>query len=243
SAHDLWPERAQAPAQSRLGAPAAHPKQAAAMAINLVDHGQEIVGPFALAPVDLVNPDRANPIQPALRQPPLHEPLHRAVNRFPAGAEGSGGLPPGQMPRPAGQKTHHGDGDRAFAVTPGNVFNDHAVLGTGHASRSIEEIRWKPPQRHEQPRTFRQPVISRQSPLALGAPPPPPPVRLNPNLDAACPAAARAEPDGLVNKTGKALNPVQNGLNFELDSWSPGRGLRSFVRSNLIDAVGISYCF
>ena len=33
-----------------------------------------------------------------------------------------------------------------------------------------------------------------------------------------------AEPDLLVNKACKTLNPVQNGLNFELDSWSFGRG-------------------
>ena len=60
------------------------------MPINLIDHRQETVGPFALAPVDLVNADRSNPLQLPMSQPPLDEPFHRVVNRLPTGLERSG---------------------------------------------------------------------------------------------------------------------------------------------------------
>ncbi len=39
-----------------------------------------------------------------------------------------GRFPPQEAPRPAGEKTHHGDGDRTFAIAPGNMLDDHRVL-------------------------------------------------------------------------------------------------------------------
>ena len=46
-------------------------------------------------------------------------------------------------------------------------------------------------------------------------------MRLQPDLDAMGMTFA-TEPDLLVNEPHKMLYPVQNRLNFELNSWSPG---------------------
>src|SRR5207247_9409003 len=43
------------------------------MAVNLVDHRQEIVRPLALAPVNLVHAERANVFQLPMRQAPRSE--------------------------------------------------------------------------------------------------------------------------------------------------------------------------
>jgi len=53
------------------------------------------------------------------------------------------------------------------------------------------------------------------------------------DLDRARAARVRAaEPDVVVNKAGKRLKGVQQGLNLQLNSWSPGRGLAcSFFNS------------
>jgi hypothetical protein len=67
-------------------------------------------------------------------------------------------------------------------------------------------------------------------------------VRLHRDFDAAGLAVAVAvEPDILENKSRKALNRVQNGLNLQLNSWFPGRGLLCFVTGKLLDSSGISY--
>jgi len=51
------------------------------------------------------------------------------------------------------------------------------------------------------------------------------------------------EPDLLVNEPRKTLYPVQNGFNFELNSWSPGRWFVSFSSRKLIGSLGVSYSF
>lgn len=52
-----------------------------------------------------------------------------------------------------------------------------------------------------------------------------------------------AEADLLVNKTGEMLNPVQDGLNVQLNSWSPGSGFVVFDNRKLPAPGGISYSF
>jgi hypothetical protein len=64
---------------------------------------------------------------------------------------------------------------------------------------------------------------------------------LESHFDAVRFAAAGAQLDVCVNETGETLNPVQNGLNFELDSWAPGRGFAVFVDCNLLDRVWPGY--
>jgi hypothetical protein len=47
-----------------------------------------------------------------------------------------------------------------------------------------------------------------------------------------------AEADLPVNKTGKVLNPVQDGLNLKLNSWSPGSGFAVFEQPQTTRTAG-----
>jgi hypothetical protein len=50
--------------------------------------------------------------------------------------------------------------------------------------------------------------------------------------------ALAAQPDVLENKSGEMLNGVQNGLNLQLNSWSPGRVLAFLIHSQATRTVG-----
>jgi hypothetical protein len=50
--------------------------------------------------MNLVHPNRLDAFELAVRQAPLHKPLHRAIDAFPTGVEGPRRLPPRQSPRP-----------------------------------------------------------------------------------------------------------------------------------------------
>ena len=68
------------------------PTASAGMPVDLVDDGQKIVRPQAMAPMNLVHSDRLDPAQFAVRQAPLHKPLHRTIDRLPTGLEGARGF-------------------------------------------------------------------------------------------------------------------------------------------------------
>ena len=70
-------------------------------------------------------------------------------------------------------------------------------------------------------------------------------VRLDGDFDATGLAIAMAaEPDVAENKSGKMLNRVQNGLNLQLNSWSPVRGLAAVLQlRKLLELRRISYFF
>ncbi len=121
------------------------------MAVNLVNHRQEIIRPLALAPMNLIHADGLDAFELAVRQAPLHKPLHRAIDAFPTGAKGPRRLPPGQPPRPAGKKTHHGEGDRPLAIAPRHVLDHHAVLRAVDPPGGVEKPRHDAPQRHKEP--------------------------------------------------------------------------------------------
>src|SRR5664279_2011962 len=53
--------------------------------------------------------------------------------------------------------------------------------------------------------------------------------------------APLAEPNLLVNKPYKMLNPVQNRFNFELNGWSPGRALVYCSNHRLTPPTKTSY--
>ena len=147
--------------QSGLGAALSHPQQPSAMTIDLVNDRQEIVGPLALAPVNLVHAEGANVFQVAMRQAPLNKPRHRAIDAFPTSSKDPCGLSPRQPPSPTGQKTHHGQSDRPLAIAPGNMLDHHTVHWTVHSPWRVEEIGLDAPQRHEQPAALGQSVIAR----------------------------------------------------------------------------------
>ena len=131
------------------------------MTVDLVNDRQEVISPLAFAPMNLVHPNGLDAFELAVRQAPLHKPLHRAIDAFPTGVEGPRRLPPRQPPRPAGQKAHHGDGDRSFAIAPGNMLDDHPMLRAVNPPGGIEKPRHNPPQRQKEKPALRQPVITR----------------------------------------------------------------------------------
>src|SRR6266436_8518592 len=193
------------------------------MAIYLVNHRQEIVRPLAPAPMDLVHADGMNGFQFAVRQAPLHKPLHRAIDTFPTGLEGSCRLAPRQPARPAGKKAHHGQTHRSLAIAPRNVLHDHAVGGALHPPGGKDKEGLDVPQQHKEPRALRQPVIPRSRLEATGTLGGDASVRIQRDFDAAGPPVPVAlEPDVLKNKSRKMLNGVQNGLNLQLHRWSLG---------------------
>src|SRR5271155_2267631 len=233
------PSAASPPAQGGLGAFWPQPQQTPAMTVNLVNDGQKSIRPLALAPVDFINPDGPDPLQDPVRQAPLHKPLDRAINAFPTGAKGPRRLPPRQSPRPAGQKTHHGDGDRSFAIAPGNVLDNHPMLRAVDPPGGIEKPRHDPPQRNKQPGALLQVIITGGRLETEGTFAPHPAVRRHRNLDLPRAAVAvAAEPDILINESRKMLNGVQEGLNLQLNSWSPFRLFALPLNSQITRTVG-----
>ena len=153
-----------------------------------------------------------------MRQTPFHEPLDRTVNGLPTGLKHQGGFPPGQPPRPAGQKDHHRGRHRSFTLAPGNMLNAHAVNGAFHPPRRVEKQHPNPPQRRERPVPLRQQVIARTNLQALSTFAPNPLVRFNPHLDPLRTPRA-PQTNAAVNESNKALNSVQKRLNFQLSGW------------------------
>src|SRR5690348_6570700 len=188
------------------------------MLVDLINHGQKLVGPFALAPVDLVHAQGIDPRQLTMSQSPLHEPFHRTVNRLPTGLEGPGRFSPRQSPPPASQKSHHRRGHRPLSLAPGNMLDPHTVLRAFHPPRPVEVVGHDSPHRHKEPAPLFQLVIARTRLLTGGTFASNSPVWLDLHLHAQrTPGAPQA--DALVNKSRKMLYPVQERLNFQLSGW------------------------
>src|SRR5579872_347290 len=128
--------------------------------------------------MDLIHADGLDSLELAMRQTPLHKPLHRAIHRFPACLKHLGGLAPTQPPRPPRQESHHGAGDGALAFAPGNVLHHHTMLATLHAPGSIEKAGWNSPERHKLPAPLRQTIVARRWTTTPGAAPADPAMRL-----------------------------------------------------------------
>src|SRR5208283_4379263 len=132
-------------------------------------------------------------------------------------------------PRPAGKKTHHGDGHRSFALAPRNVFDHHPMLRATDPPGGVAKERHDAPQRHKEPRALRQLVITRCRLEAAGTFGGNGRVRLDGDFQATGLAITIAlEADVAEDESGKTLNRVQNGLTLQLNSWSPVRGLVRF---------------
>jgi hypothetical protein len=121
------------------------------MRIDLVDDRQEIVGPQAVAPVNLVDANGLDLPQFAVGQAPLHKPFDRAIHRFPTGLKYQRCLSPAQPAAPPGQESHHGASHRALAVTPGDMLDYGPVLPALDSPWCVEEIGGDSPQGHKQP--------------------------------------------------------------------------------------------
>src|SRR5205809_164232 len=221
SLNQLWSQRAQTPTQRGSRAPGTHPEQSPTMPVDLVDERQEAVRPFAMAPVNLVDANGADPFELAVRQAPVHAPLDRTINRFPTHPKAASGFTPGQAACPTGQKSHHRLGQRPLAFTPRQIFHHDPVRSTDHPARSIAEPHRNLPQRHEAPTALLHHVISRTRLEALRTAAMNSLVRLHPDFNPGRYPAAQT--NALVNKSHKMLNPVEDGFNFQLHRWSPAR--------------------
>ena len=213
-----WPQRLQPLPQRRLRPSFPDPQQTSARGVDLIDHGQKVVGPQPVAPMNLVHAQRFHLLQLAVGQAPLHKPLHRAIHRFPTGLEYLRRLSPAQPPPPAGQKAHHGAGHRTFPVTPRNLLHHHAMRGTLHPPRCVAKPGRDSPQRHKLPAPFRQTVIARGWPLAQRAAPAHTAMRRDPDLNEVRLPLAAMHLHLFVDKTRKTLYSIQDGLNLQLNS-------------------------
>src|SRR5258708_6379266 len=112
----LRSQRLQALPQRLLRTPLSDPQQPPTACVDLVNDGQEVVGLRSASPVNLVHPNRGDTVELAMLQPPLHEPLHRTIDRLPTGLKGLSRFPPAQPPCPASKKSHHGAGHWTLAA-------------------------------------------------------------------------------------------------------------------------------
>src|SRR5215472_5455420 len=239
--HHPRTQRSQPAPQRPPRPPLAHPQQAPAVRVDLVEDGQEVVGTQAVAPVDLVHTQRLHPLQFAVRQAPLHKPFHRPINRLPTGLKDLGRLSPTQPSPPAGQKAHHHRGQRTLPLVPRQVLDHHPMLGTFHPTRRVEKPRRDPPQRHMPPPPLLQPVIPGRGPLALRASSPNAPVSLQADFNSTLGPFLLAESNVLIDKSRRVLNAVQNRLKLELNGWSPRRRFACVDNHRLTPATETSY--
>jgi hypothetical protein len=92
------------------------------------------------------------------------------------------------------------------------------MLPTFHSARSVEKVAHNSPQRDEQPVPLFQLIVARRGLQTGGAFASTPSVGVDLDLDS--PRTARAsQPDARVNESNKALNQVQESLNFQLSGW------------------------
>ena len=86
--------------------------------------------------------------------------------------------------------------------------------------RGVNEMRHQTPQRHKEPSTLRQVVVTRCRLATMGTPGRAPRVGREGYLQAGLAILLIQKPDVMKNKAWKMLNGVQNSLNFQLHRWS-----------------------
>src|SRR5947209_2314927 len=83
-------------------------------------------------------------------QTPGNDVFNRIEDLVPGSAKRHGCLLPRKPPCPACQEQHVGFGQSAFAVTPGNFFDDHgATAGAVDAPHRVQQENKKSPERNE----------------------------------------------------------------------------------------------
>src|SRR5579871_3881830 len=219
--HHARPQHLQPVQQRPLRPPLPHKQQPPAMRVDLINHRQEITCSQAAAPVDLIDSDRLHALQLPVSQAPRHEPLHRAIDRFPTHLKSFGHFAPTQPSRPTRQKPHHGRRHGPLPLVPRQVLHHHAVLRALHPPRRIPKPNFDAPQRYMLPLPLFQLVITRRrspTPRTASAHPG---VRSHSDLNPLrLPGLAR-QSNLLEDKSRMGLNSIQNRLNLELNGWSP----------------------
>ena len=144
----------------------AHPEQAFAVFVNLVDHGQVLV---AALPLNLVDADGADTLQVQTRSSPGQRHRYGAKNRIPRRVERSRDLGPAQALGPRGKEPRIRIGDSPFACDPRQRFDTNPTDGTGHAAQGIEEKDRNAPHGNKLEAASGQAVVAWPRTLATGA--------------------------------------------------------------------------
>src|SRR6267142_1916307 len=135
----------------------ADPQQPRHPSVDLVDQCQILV---AFGVLDLVHADRPDGRQRAMLQSPLHDILDSVTDFVPRGMKGVGGLFPGKLARPAGEKQHVGFGHLVLAIAPRNLFHHHAAASAVHAPHAVQEENQNAPARNELKASLRKMVVT-----------------------------------------------------------------------------------
>src|SRR5512135_3568936 len=150
-------QRPEEPPQAVLGPVQGDPEQPPGPGVDLVDQRQVAVPPL---PLDLVDAQGLDPGQRAVRQPPGHRVVDRAVHGVPGGMEDHRDLLPREPLGPTREGPAISRGLPAFAVTPGDPLDDHATHRAVDAAHGVDEERGDLPERHELEAARREAVVA-----------------------------------------------------------------------------------
>ena len=164
----LRPQRLETPAQGRLRAPLADPQQTPAMSVNLVNHGQEIIRPLALPQWISSTPIAGTPAV-AGAPGPSAQTIPPSDRRLPNWCGRPAPSPARSAAVPSGKENTSWPGHRSLAIAPRHVLHHHPMLRAFDPPGGVAKPGHNSPQRHKPPTPFRQAVIARRRPLALGA--------------------------------------------------------------------------
>jgi hypothetical protein len=117
------------------------------------------------------------------------------------------------------------------------VLDAESMLGALDSTRGVVEVSGDVPQGWKEPGPFGQPIVARGGALALSTLAAHRRVRLQMDVDLQG-ATLVPEPDLPVNEASEMLNPVQDGLNLQLNSWSPGQGFAVFEQPQTTRTLG-----
>src|SRR5215469_14675812 len=140
------------------GAFLADPEQAGDPLIDLVDQGQVFM---AFGILDFIYPDGADRLQGTMLQAPADHILDGVTHLVPRRVERFGGLLPGELTRPAGQKQHVGSGQLMLAIAPGNLLNEYATIAALYAPHTVQQEHQKAPQRNEFEASLGKMIVTR----------------------------------------------------------------------------------
>ena len=122
-----------------------------------------------------------------------------------------------QPARPARQESHHGAGQRALAVAPGNVLDDHAVLGTMDPPGRVTEVGGDAPKGHKQPAPLVQAVVGGRGLLAARTAAADTGMGFYADLDGIGLLLLAKQAHLAENETDEVLHEIQNSLNLQLN--------------------------
>src|SRR6516162_4785269 len=147
------------------GAFLANPEQAGDPLVDLVDQSQVLV---AFSVLDFIYPNGTDRLQGAMLQAPADHILDGVAHLVPGSVERFGGLLPGELTRPAGQKQHVGSGQLVLAIAPGNLLDQYTAIAALDAPHTVQQEHQKAPQRNELEAPLGKMIVTRCRLVAPG---------------------------------------------------------------------------